>query len=360
MYTIVLIAEKHCFLAPFIDDAVGNHCRLLIYSSLLEVFPEILSEQPLLLVVDGQVVDESDLGVIRVLKRTFPHLKSLMFFPSTGRELAARSVAHGADAYLIEPFYTDEIKHLIRNAFEAARNEVANTIELRMETLAEFIQGLAPEINNRLTPIIGFLQILMGKNSKELTDTERMEAYNRIYSEALRIAGVVDELENFSKPRKPKKRLESFRDLVQKSLSKAALEAEKNIPIDTEVHVDPDEVHVDSRQMITALSALVGFLRENADEDKGTITFMATRSGPSTLDIIIEGSETISLADSVATHAFIPLYLRNILQFGHEISLSSAYSLIRLHGGTIRMEATRTGSRFIISIPQDPNEEEPA
>jgi len=305
MHTIVLIAEKHSFLAPFIEDAVGNHCRLLVYSSLLNVYPEILTEQPLLLIIDGQVVSGDDLGVIRVLKRTFPHLKSLLFFPASKKDLAARSIAMGADAYLTEPFYTDEIKHLIRNAFSSAKNEVAHSLELRMETLADFIQGLAPEINNRLTPIIGFLQILMGKNNKELTDTERMEAYNRIYAEALRIAGVVDELENFAKPRRPKKCEESFKDLVQKTLSKAALESEKNIPIETEIHVDPDKVYLDPRQMTTALSAILGFLRENADEEQGMITFMASRPDLGSLEIIIEGYETLSLEDHVVTQAML-------------------------------------------------------
>jgi len=87
---------------------------------------------------------------------------------------------------------------------------------------------------------------------------------------------------------------------------------------------------------------------------------MATRPEPDSLDIIIEGHATISLDDSVATRAFIPLYLRNIVLFGHEIGLASAYGLIRGHQGDIRMEPTRRGTRFLISLPQDPTGELPA
>ncbi|MFH2002625.1 MAG: histidine kinase dimerization/phospho-acceptor domain-containing protein, partial [Planctomycetota bacterium] len=295
----------------------------------MKFIPTFFRSSPLLLIIDGKGVSENELGVISVLKRTFPHLKTLLFFPGLKKHLAARSIILGADAYLTEPYYTDEIKHFIQSAFKSAKNEVTHSLELRMETLSDFIQGLAPEINNRLTPIIGFLQILMGSNSKDLTDTERLEAYNRIYSEALRIAGVVDELENFAKPRKPRKSELSFKTLMQKTLSKAALESEKNIPIETEFRVDPDEVFLDSRQITTALSAVLEFLRENADEKEGKISIIATRSESHSLDIIIEGYETVSLDESVVTSAFIPLYLRNIVHFGHEIGLASAYGLIR-------------------------------
>ena len=60
----------------------------------------------------------------------------------------------------------------------------------------------------------------------------------------------------------------------------------------------------------------------------------------------VEGHETVKLGEE-AVNAFIPLYLRNIVRFGLEIGLASAYGLVQSNNGTVSVETLPRGTRFV-------------
>lgn len=332
------------------EQSIDDPCRILEYGTFPELFPDILSEEPLVVLVDCNSISEKDLGAITILKRTFPHLRILLSFPPELRALAAKSITCGADAYILEPFFIDEVTHLIRQSYEGARNEIRQSLEMRMNALSLFIQGLAPEINNRLTPILGSLQLLMGKDGAKLGEEERKENYQCIYREAQRIAKTLNEIENFAKPRKPKKNTIALKSIVDQSISEAIKVSSTEVPIENDFHASMEKVLVDGRQVVSALSSVLSFLMENAESEEGRIVLSTHMPDASRILFTIQGYGTISLGEE-ANQAFIPLYLRKIVRFGHELGLASAYGLVRAHGGTIRIQSTRDGTRFHLSIP---------
>lgn len=351
MHSFVLIGEKSSFLKSFIEDRLGDHCRVLFYPSMLDLYPDILSEQPLVLFFQGAGVSENELGVIGVLKRTFPHLKVLSTFPEDRRAMAARAIAQGADAYLLEPLYLEELEQFLLQAFRNARNEIDHAVSLRMEALAVFIQGLAPEINNRITPIRAALHMLRDDKTEFADEKELEELYKRMEREVYRIGGTVNELEHFAKPRRPKKNKVSLNNVVEKAIQAACTDSRNECPVTYQALTAQDEAVLDPEQIAHALAAVIRILKENADDEDGSVGVGISQLEEDRFVITIEGRNTLSLGEEVH-NAFVPLYLRNIVRFGHEIGVAAAYGIVGAHKGTIRIETIPHGTRFLISLPK--------
>ncbi|MHC4943514.1 MAG: hypothetical protein ACYTG7_10910 [Planctomycetota bacterium] len=336
----------------FLEARLEGRFKILFYESLLDLYPEILSEQPLVTFVDGKCVSENELGVFAVLRRTFPHMKILLSFPQESRSLAARSISQGADAYILEPFYTEELEQFVLQAFRNAEHEIDHSVALRMEALALFIQVLSAEVNNRLTPILASLQMLMGENKDFMNEEDLQESYGRMYEEALKIARTVDELENFAKPRKPKKNVCSLKATIDRAIAEAQQDSRNKVPVEHQYAGVRKKVLIDQEQIVRALTAVIRILKENADEKEGKIVVKSSMPGDERIEVDVEGFKTIALGEE-AHQAFIPLYLRNVIRFGHEIGLAAAFGLIKAHEGSIKIETLALGTRFLISIPQE-------
>lgn len=350
MHSFILIGEERSFLKSFLEEVLEGKCRIVCRNAMADLFPGVLTEEPVAVLIDGRVMTDNDLGVIGVLKNTFPHIRVLLAFPSGSRDLAARTIASGADAYIMEPYYPEELKRFIRNAREDAEREMGHSLEMRMKALARFIEGLAPEINNRLTPILGTLQILMAKDRAEMDSEEMRASFRVMYDESLRIARTVAELENFAKPRRAKRNSVSLANTVKKAIQEAEEESGNAVPIENRYEATLAKVLIDGKQITTALAAVILFLKENADEEQGRVILATENPTESMIQFTVEGIETVKLGEEVV-NAFIPLYLRNIVRFGLEIGLASAYGLVQSHNGTIAAETTPKGTRFVISIP---------
>ncbi|HEX5137561.1 MAG TPA: hypothetical protein VFY93_11345 [Planctomycetota bacterium] len=59
-------------------------------------------------------VDEAELDLIPALKREERPPRVLVTFPGPRREMAVRALSKGADGYVLEPFYRDEVLGLVR------------------------------------------------------------------------------------------------------------------------------------------------------------------------------------------------------------------------------------------------------
>ena len=80
----------------------------------------------------------------------------------------------------------------------------------RLAAVGELAAGVAHEISNPLTGILGFSQRLMRKS----TDEEVSRDLERIHSEAQRVAKVVGNLLTFARRREPKKEYSDRKSVV--------------------------------------------------------------------------------------------------------------------------------------------------
>lgn len=91
-------------------------------------------------------VEEAELDLIPALKREERPPRVLVSFPGPRREMAVRALAKGADGYVLEPFYRDEVVGVVRGhlprdagpyyALSHLAREVAHAVNNPLQVLA--------------------------------------------------------------------------------------------------------------------------------------------------------------------------------------------------------------------------------
>lgn len=354
MQTVILVTRHDTGeLRALMEGSLGGQASVVVFSSLNEIFPDILRLDPILALIDGRALADGDMGTIQSLKKTYPNLKVLLTFHIDQRDLAARALMSGVDAYILEPYYISEFSQLLKREFKTADYQSRRVLDLRMDALSAFVEGLAPEVNNPLTTIRGFLQILLAGDADKMKPEEIDEIYTLMEKESRRIGQIVLELENFSRTRRPKRLPVVIHALIERALSEALKEAKAEISVSTDLEECPEKGMLDQNQILSALKSLLGFLAAGADAEKGRILIKASRAtAKGFLAVTIEGRNTVSLGQDVQ-RAFVPLYTRKIIKFREELGLASAYGIIRGHGGSINVTSRKDGCLFQIELPYE-------
>jgi DNA-binding response OmpR family regulator len=110
-------------------------------------------DEPADLVLLGLVnVREPELELIRALKREEPPPRILVTFPSPLRDLAVRALVKGADGYVLEPFYGNELVGAVRGQLTAAEAPEG------VAALARLAQETAHAVGNPLQVLTLLLQ----------------------------------------------------------------------------------------------------------------------------------------------------------------------------------------------------------
>ena len=134
----------------------------------------------------------------------------------------------------------------------------------------------------------------------------------------------------------------------------AGIAFEANIPEDLMVDADPDQL---SRALVNlARNAVQALSQAGSGSGKPRIAVTAVREGTA-VSILVEDNGP-GIPERVRADLFTP-FQGSARKGGTGLGLSIAAELIELHGGTIALEDTETGTRFRVVIPDRPSHEEP-
>jgi DNA-binding response OmpR family regulator len=161
-------------------------------------------------------VDEAELELIPALKDEERPPRVLVTFPGPRREMAVRALAKGADGYVLEPFYRDEVVGLVRG--QLARDAGP------YYALSHLAREVAHAVNNPLQVVA----LLLMKEK-----VTRQELLKAIPEQTARIEAVVRHLREFGAVPTPKPGLHDVRPLVEA----AGIELEPGGPV--AARVDP-------------------------------------------------------------------------------------------------------------------------
>ena len=219
----------------------------------------------------------------------------------------------------------------------------------RLASIGELSAGVAHEINNPLTSIVLYSQMLL---DEDLPDSIRKDL-KVVSSQAYRAAKIVRNLLQFARKSDPEKRLLNVAGLVRRSLEMKSHEF--NINSITVVENIPEglpPIEVDEHLILQVLLNVL----TNAEQacvsahGKGNITVSASAKG-SLIDVMVQDDVPGISSDQIAK-IFQPFYTTKETGVGTGLGLSVSHGIISQHGGNIWAESDLgSGTTFHIELP---------
>ena len=224
----------------------------------------------------------------------------------------------------------------------------------KMAALGELVAGVAHEINNPLTGISAFAELLL----EDGLGDEQRESVRLIKREADRAVGVVRDLLAFSRKTEPEHlplQLDALLEHVVRMRAYALRAGGIALTLDLAPDLPPvrgDEAKLQQVILNLLLNAEYA-LRESA-VPRLPVRARATTTG--TAGVVIEVSDTgVGIAPDAVARIFEPFYTTKPPGEGTGLGLSVSYGIVQSHGGEITVRSTPgAGTTFAVALPSEP------
>ncbi|TPW00653.1 MAG: multi-sensor hybrid histidine kinase, partial [Alphaproteobacteria bacterium] len=214
----------------------------------------------------------------------------------------------------------------------------------KMSSVGQLVSGVAHELNNPLTGIMGFAQLLL---LRELDETARKQV-ETIYAEAERASKIVSNLLTFARRRRAQKEPANLNTLIKRVLELRNYDLRvRNIDVQLELDPALPETMADANQIQQVILNVVLNAEQAMKEDDGEGTLrIATKAAGRTVTIAFEDT-----AETVR-RIFDPFFTTKDAGEGTGLGLTICYGIIEEHGGRIWAESEPGhGTRFVIELP---------
>ena len=219
----------------------------------------------------------------------------------------------------------------------------------RPASVGEMASGIAHEINNPLTAVIGFAQLLMDNDLPE----EIKEDLVIIHKEAQRAAGVARNLLTFARKHAPSKQPTGVNSIIEGVLTLRAYEQNvSNIQINTKLAPDLPDVMADYSQLQQVfiniiLNAEAAMLEAN---NGGTLTITTQKFNHSIKASFADDGPGIDKEN--LNRIFDPFFTTKEVGKGTGLGLSVCHGIIAEHGGKIYARSKPgNGATIIVELP---------
>jgi signal transduction histidine kinase len=216
----------------------------------------------------------------------------------------------------------------------------------KLTSLGLLTSGIAHELNNKLTPILGFADLIDG-SSLNPHDQKRLSI---IISSANTAKGIVESLLKFSRNKPPEKNVFDMREVIRRTMTLySPLIKKRGISI---VHDDPQEPLFVRADMNCMEQVLVNFMNNSIDaiDDKAGSIQVHSCIMDNFVQVSIEDTGP-GIPESIMTKIFDPFFTTKPKDKGTGLGLSICYGIISDHKGEISLENTRNGAKATIKIP---------
>ena len=218
----------------------------------------------------------------------------------------------------------------------------------KMSALGQMIAGIAHEVNNPLTGILGFTDILKGL----VLDKSQKENLEMIEREACRATQVMRNLLTFARDSSPRRESTDICKLLSECLDIRAHDLQmKNIQIIKEFNevpptiADPNQLRQVFMNIITNAEQAIKDYR-----DHGTIKVGVWKKNGGLEVRVCDDGPGISMEKT--TRIFEPFYTTKDPGKGTGLGLAISHTIVAEHEGTIKVERSPIGgAAFVINLP---------
>lgn len=230
----------------------------------------------------------------------------------------------------------------------------------KLSAIGRLVAGVAHELNNPLTAIVGYSQLLL----ETCTDQEICEDLERIHREAQRSARIVHNLLAFARQQKMEKIPIELNAVLEKTIDLLAYQLEvDNVTLIRELSPSKIMVMADNYQLQQVFVNIItnahhAMLKVNG---RGTLTIRSERVDrhAGRVYFIDDGP---GIPPEIANRIFDPFFTTKDVGEGTGLGLSICLGIIQEHEGRIWLdEHTGAGATFVIELPlcEGPEQSDP-
>ena len=222
----------------------------------------------------------------------------------------------------------------------------------KMSALGQLISGVAHELNNPMTGVLGFSQLLL--MSENIPDKEK-QSLEKINQEAERARKIVQNLLTFARQRKPTKRTAQINEIANRTLDLRAYEMKvSNIEIVRTLDPNIPPVFADDHQIQQVFMNLIINAEQAmlASHQKGRLEVFTQCNIERSVISISFRDDGPGIAEEHLSKIFDPFFTTKPVGKGTGLGLSIAYGIIEEHGGRITAHNNREGgATFTVELP---------
>ncbi|HEX7289169.1 MAG TPA: GAF domain-containing protein [Candidatus Angelobacter sp.] len=241
-----------------------------------------------------------------------------------------------------------QLYHETRKAYDDLRRTQEQLLQSeKMSAVGQLISGVAHELNNPLTAILGYAQLL----ESEPLDPRVQDFIQKLYKQAQRTQKVVQNLLSFARQHKPSRVHVDLRSVMEDTIALRDYDLKvNNIVVERDFEAVLPSVVADPHQLEqvylniinNAADAMMetargGVLRVRLYSENGHVVSDFHDSGPGMRD---------------AKHVFDPFYTTKGVGKGTGLGLSICYGIVKEHGGEISaMNHPEGGALLQVRLP---------
>jgi PAS domain S-box-containing protein len=241
-----------------------------------------------------------------------------------------------------------EVHGLGRDITEKKKMELQLLQSEKLSAVGTMISGVAHELNNPLTSIIGNAQLLAKRDVPGDIKTK----LNVILKESIRSSKIVAGLLSFAREHKPERKVISINDIVTESLKLREYDLRvSNIDFRVSLSEDLPETFADPYHLQQVFINLINNARDALAERSGAALAIRTYRDNDLIFIDFEDNGP-GIEKETLSKIFDPFFTTKEVGKGTGLGLSVAYGIINEHGGTISVESQPgSGAKFIVALP---------
>lgn len=230
----------------------------------------------------------------------------------------------------------------------------------QLAAIGELVAGIAHELNNPLTSIILYSQLL---KMSQAADVEMGQNINQIVNQAQRASSIVHGLLDFARQRPMERNPIQINDVLQKTVDLLAYELRvRHVKINLQLADDLPQVVGDAHQLQQVfLNLLNNALQAQEQNGEGQIRVVSTvglskapqpvSSASDVVRILIQDNG-LGIAPAIQSRIFDPFFTTKAAGKGTGLGLSVCQGIVHEHGGHIWVESeVGEGATFFVELP---------
>jgi nitrogen-specific signal transduction histidine kinase len=199
----------------------------------------------------------------------------------------------------------------------------------KLASIGQLVSGVAHELNNPLTVIIGYSELLTDSGA----DSRHARELGVMRREALRMRNIIDNLLRFARQSKAQTRSASVQNAIQDALALREYDLIRSVvTVENDLPTDLPLVHMDEAQLKTVVVNLLSNAYDAVrDAEEKKISFYARQVGKRVVVSVVDSGSGFKDLN----RAFDPFFSTKGLGRGSGLGLSICYGIVKQFGGEI-------------------------